>query len=611
MTVPRTHLLLVVACLSGCKLYSLQDGCGPGYDGGDTCVVPTTGGTGSIGGMTSGGTATAGLTGSGSTGGMNCGAAGLPCASTSVVAVGAKDSADLTWTSAFGNGSPVTGYIVTSSPAGGPGALNLGAVTAAVFPSLTAGTSYTFSVVALNANGQGPAAVSNAVVPFDVPGAASNIVLVPGQSQVVLSWTAAPGNGLPITGYTVTASPGSAAAVSDGGDTTATVAGLLDNATYTFSVVASNDAGIGPPAISGPATPFAVVTTLAGNGTPGYVDGSGGITGMAEFSYPTGVAVDSQLNVYVADSNNSTIRKVAPDGTTSTFAGNGASGYVEGTGTAAAFNYPYGVAVDPQGFVYVADSANNRIRKITPGGATSTLAGNGMYGNVDGTGGPTGTAQFSDPMGVAVDSQGTVYVADTGNDTIRKITPDGTTTTLAGNGDGGYADGPPTQAAFYDPWGIAVDAQGNVYVADVINYRIRKVAPDGTTSTLAGNGSMCDAGGYLAGCYADGTGGPSGTAAFNYPIGVAVDDQGYVYVADTTNLRIRRIAASDGTTTTLAGNAFTCDGGGFTTGCYTDGTGGPDGGTASFSYPYAVGADPDGGLYVADTNNQRIRKINQ
>ncbi len=215
MTVLRTHLLLAVACLSGCKLYSIQDGCGPGYDGGDTCVVPTTG-SGTAGG-------TGGATSGGTTGGVNCGAAGLPCAPGTVVATGAKDSVDLTWGAASGNGSAVTGYIVTSSPSGGPGALNLGAVTAAVFPSLTPGTSYTFSVVALNPTGQGPATVSNAAVPFDVPGAATDIVVDAGQSQVVVSWTAAPGNGLPITSYTVSATPGTQVATSDGGDTTATV----------------------------------------------------------------------------------------------------------------------------------------------------------------------------------------------------------------------------------------------------------------------------------------------------------------------------------------------------------------------------------------------------
>jgi sugar lactone lactonase YvrE len=584
--VGRLPALVALMVLSGCHLYSLQDGCGPLYDGGSTCVIPTTG-SGTSGGTATTGTGTGGTSTGGTTGTPPCNANGLPCAPASVQATAAKSSADLTWTPASGNGSMVTGYIVTANPSGGPGALNLGAVTAAVFPSLTPGTSYKFSVVALNANGQGPAGLSNAVVPFDVPGAPTNVTVDAGQSSVVVSWTAAPGNGLPITGYTVTAMPGPQMAVSDGGDTTATVTGLTDFTSYTFSVVAQNDAGVGPAAMSSAATPFILVSTLAGTGDAGWVDGPGN---GAAFTGPTGVAIDAQGFVYVAENGGHRIRKIAPDGTTSLLAGNGDAGDAEGQGVAAAFNYPIGVAVDTNGFVYVGDQSNHKIRKIAPDGTTTTLAGDGDAGYLDGMG---STAQFSAPGGVAVDPQGNVYVADTFNFRIRKVAPDGTTSTLAGNGDAGYVDGtggPAGTTEFLAPFGVAVDTLGAVYVADTGSNRIRKIATDGTTSTLAGNG---DAGSV------DGTGGPTGAATFHFPYDLGVDPQGYVYIGDSANHRIRKIAP-DGTTSTIAGVGFAG---------FSDGVGGPDGG--AFNFPFGIAADGQGHVFVGEYLNQRVRKISQ
>jgi len=265
-----------------------------------------------------------------------------------------------------------------------------------------------------------------------------------------------------------------------------------------------------------------MVTTLAGSGTAGSADGTGT---AAQFSGPRGVAVDSSGNVYVADTLNNRIRKITPEGVVSTLAGS-TSGFADATGTAAKFDRPQGVAVDSSGNVYVADYSNNRIRKITSAGVVTTLAGDRAEGDANGTG---TAARFHSPSGVAVDSSGNVYVADTNNHRIRKITPAGVATTLAGS-TRGFADGAGTKAWFDEPIGVAVDSSGNVYVADTNNHRIRKITPaDRVVSTIAGSGTADSA---------DGT----GTAAkFHSPIGVAVDSSGNVYVADSNNHRIRKI----------------------------------------------------------------------
>ena len=262
----------------------------------------------------------------------------------------------------------------------------------------------------------------------------------------------------------------------------------------------------------------------------------------AQFFCPRDVAVDQAGNVYVAELGNNRIRKIDTSGNVTTLAGNGTQGYADGTGSAsgtAEFNGPAGVAVDSRGNVYVADLGNQRIRTIDASGSVKTLAGNGDAGYVDGTGGANGTAEFYGPNGIAVDDSGHVYVADVDNNRIRQIDSSGNVTTLAGNGygsprSGGFVDGTGGAngtAEFFSPWVIAVDRGGNVYVGDTGNNRLRKIDPCGNVTTLAGNGTAGDV---------DGTGGATGMAELWGPYGVAVDAAGNVY-AENNDGRLRRI----------------------------------------------------------------------
>ena len=212
------------------------------------------------------------------------------------------------------------------------------------------------------------------------------------------------------------------------------------------------------------------VITFAGSGISGNTDGTGT---AASFDTPTGVAVDGKGNVYVADRYNHTIRKITPSGEVTTLAGSGRSGSTDGTGTIASFYYPTGVTVDGTGTIYVADRYNNTIRKITPTGEVTTLAGSGNLGSTDGTG---TAASFDTPTGVAVDGKGNVYVADRYNHKIRKITPTGEVTTLAGSGSSGSTDGTGTAASFNYPYGVTVDGTGTIYVAGGNNHKIRKIS---------------------------------------------------------------------------------------------------------------------------------------
>ncbi|MCP5502449.1 MAG: hypothetical protein H7A25_21305 [Leptospiraceae bacterium] len=265
------------------------------------------------------------------------------------------------------------------------------------------------------------------------------------------------------------------------------------------------------------------VTTLAGSGTAGSADGTGT---AASFDFPMGIAVDTSGNIYVADFNNNKIRKISSSGEVTTLAGSGTAGSADGNGTAASFNTPQGVTVDASGNIYVADSGNYKIRKVTSSGVVTTLAGSGSSGSADGNG---TAASFNTPQGVTVDASGNIYVADSGNYKIRKVTSSGVVTTLAGSGSSGSADGSGTAASFSFSQGITVDANGNVYVADSYNNKIRKITSAGVVTTLAGSGTVGSADG-------------NGTAAsFSSPFGIAVVSSGVVYVADRDNNRIRKI----------------------------------------------------------------------
>jgi sugar lactone lactonase YvrE len=308
------------------------------------------------------------------------------------------------------------------------------------------------------------------------------------------------------------------------------------------------------------------VSTLAGSRTVGFANGNA-LT--SQFSFPRGVAVDLQGNVYVADSTNNRIRKVTPAGVVTTLAGSGVAGSSNGIGADAQFKGPRGIAVDPAGNVYVGDYDNHRIRKVTPEGFVSTLAGSGIRGSVDGAG---PVAQFSRPYGVALDVVGNLYVAEQDFRGIRKVTPEGIVTTLAG-----------TAGQFINPNGVAVDSSGNVYVADWGMHRIHKVTPAGVVTTLAGSGVKG---------FADGTG---IAAQFNEPTAIAVDNLGTVYVADQINNRIRKVTP-EGVVTTLAGSGSKD---------FADGTAIE----SKFNTPRGVTVDSSGNVYVGDTGNHRIRQV--
>lgn len=320
------------------------------------------------------------------------------------------------------------------------------------------------------------------------------------------------------------------------------------------------------------------VSTLAGSGAFGSTNGTGK---AAAFNYPNGVAVDATGNVYVADQGNNQIRKITPAGAVTTLSGTLIAGYTNTSaiGVPASFNGPTGVTTDALGNIYVADFGNNLIRKIASTGAVSTLAGGGSAtGTKSGNTNDVGTkALFNGPAGVAVDAAGNVYVADFTNNLIREITPAGVVTTLAGSGKAGSTNGAGTAASFNGPRGVAVDAAGNVYVADANNNLIRKIDATGNVTTYAGSGKKGNTGG-------------NGTAAsFNYPSGVAVDAAGNVYVADAVNNLVRKISPT-GDVSALAGSGYLSI-------------------VQPFNGPASVAVDATGNVYVANDNGNIIQVI--
>ncbi len=335
-------------------------------------------------------------------------------------------------------------------------------------------------------------------------------------------------------------------------------------------------------------TSSGIVGTLAG--LAGSIGTTDGIGTAARFNLPYGIAADGAANLVIADTYNHTIRKITPDGTVSTIAGAArTTGSADGAALVARFNLPTGVALDHAGNIFVVDSGNFTIRKISVDGSVSTLAGlAGIHGSADGTG---SAARFSYPIGITVDNLGTAYVTDQAGNTIRKLTPDGVVSTLAG-GVGvpyGAVDGTGGDARFYHPWGIAADSAGNLLVGDRDNNLIRRVTPAGVVSTLAGSPPAC------LNCYgsADGIG---SAASFYGPAGVAVDQAGNVYVTDSQNNTIRKVTAA-GAVTTLAGRPP-----------HPANVDGP-GNEAVVNNPGGVAADRGGNVYVADYGNNTIRKL--
>ncbi|NNJ05963.1 hypothetical protein HHX38_17750 [Streptomyces sp. PKU-MA01144] len=329
--------------------------------------------------------------------------------------------------------------------------------------------------------------------------------------------------------------------------------------------------------------------TVAGTGAAGF-GGDGGPAVSAQLNYPRGLAVDGAYAVYIADGNNHRIRKITADGRISTVAGTGAAGFAGdgGPATTARLHTPLSVTVDSTGNLYIADHGNQRIRKITADGTISTVAGTGAAGFA-GDGGPASSAQLHNPYAVAVDGEDGLCVADCGNHRVRRITADGKISTVAGTGSAGFAGdgGPATTARLHTPLSVTVDSTGNLYIADHGNQRIRKITADGTISTVAGTGAAGFAG----------DGGPASSAQLHNPYAVAVDGEDGLCVADCGNHRVRRITA-DGKISTVAGTGsagFAGDGGPAT--------------TARLHTPLSVTVDSTGNLYIADHGNHRIRKI--
>jgi len=327
-----------------------------------------------------------------------------------------------------------------------------------------------------------------------------------------------------------------------------------------------------------------MVTTIAGStGLWGADDGNGS---AARFTAPAGIAVDAAGNLYVTDGNNQNLRKINPAGDVTTLAGLfNHAGSADGLGSAARFHMPSGITVDASGTLYVCDTGSNTIRSITPAGQVTTLAGTaGSEGATDATG---AAARFTAPGGIAVDSSGYLYVADTYASTIRRISPSASVTTLAGTAapQGLWADGAARSARFFSPWGLVLDGAGNAYVTDQLNHVVRKISASGQVLTLAGQPGVPGS-----------QDGSAASASFNMPAGLALAPNGDLYVADSGNHVIRRISAS-GTVSTLAGLAGS--------------PGSADGNCSSarFNSPAGLALDSSGRLLVADSGNHTIRLL--
>jgi len=350
-----------------------------------------------------------------------------------------------------------------------------------------------------------------------------------------------------------------------------------------------------PAVCHGQATSYNI-STVVGNTTTGGSSGAG-FTGdgtaatNAKLNNPIQVALDSSGNLYIADSTNNRIRKVTNStGKISTIAGTTLSGWT-GDGaaaTGATLNDPEGIWVDSSGNIFIGDLENHVVRKITTDGKINTVAGNNTA-NFSGDGGPATSAALDFPLGVVTDSAGDLYIADSFNHRIRIVTPDGNINTYAGSGVANYSGdgGPAINADLNRPFGVCLDAAGNLYIADNENHRIRMVAPNGTITTVAGTGTAGSAG----------DGGPATKAQLNRPYDVKVDAAGDLFIADYSNSRIRMVTP-DGVINTIAGGSgpgYTGDGGAAT--------------GAKLDFPTGLAIDTNGNIYIADSSNNVIRLL--
>jgi len=368
---------------------------------------------------------------------------------------------------------------------------------------------------------------------------------------------------------------------------TSVLSGLTPGTTYYLRGYATNSAGTGYGKVVTFTTLAAnstgntvTVSTFAGSVTAGYLDGSG--TG-ALFNNPTGVSADSKGDVFVSDAFNELIRKITPGGDVTTIAGNQVAGRVDSTAFLSEFYAPGGQVVDANGNLYVSDRGNNVIRKITPAGVVTTYAGTGQAGYRNGAtdtahwkGAPDSLAKFNSPQGLCIDASGNIYVADRGNNVIREIMTNGRTKTIAGNRVKGFIDGTDGAAFFNTPTGVVLDSKGNLWITDQGNSALRKISSSGVVTTIFG--------------------GPSQTSLLGFPSAIAIDKQDNLYIVDESG----RIFEYSTTTSVLNVLAGAYNGVGLTNGAGKD---------ALFNYPQSIAIDGNGNIYIADQYNNCIRKI--
>src|SRR5215469_1226497 len=339
-------------------------------------------------------------------------------------------------------------------------------------------------------------------------------------------------------------------------------------------------------------TSTGIISTIAGTGTAGF-SGDGGPAASANLNFPSGLLVDNQGVIFVADSFNSRVRRIdtSAQRVITTFAGSGSLLGDGGPATSAVISLFNGLTRDNQGNLFIGDSEADLIRKVDTSGIISTVAGIPFLAGAGGDGGPASQATLSFPSGLAFDSHGNLFIADTANGSVREISPSGMISAYAGNGTIGNSGdgGPATQAQLNNPYGVGFDAADNLYIADGPNNNVRRV--DAVThfiTTVAGNGTT----GY------SGDGGPATSATLNFPTNVKVDSQGNLFIADFLNSRIRRVDHVTGVITTFAGNGSTT----------LSGDGGPAA-LAGIGQVWGLGFDSPGNLFFGDNSNQAIRRI--